>query len=141
MSEMLDSMSAVRDSLSRVPRSMNAVLDSLASDPAFACARSDTLCRAQRILDAWCRSQSRDSEIEAGGHERVSGDHISLSRDHARVSSDRAIETTSDCSMTAVPITLSRDRASFSPCGHSFAADLYHVRSSSDPLSRNLASQ
>ena len=109
----------------------NMTRHSLSSDLDCECARTDTLWRARRILDAWCRSKARDSEIEAGGHERVSGDHISLSRDHASLSGDRAslrrdhvlvsrdrdIETASDSSMTAVPVTLSRNRAFFRPSG------------------------
>ena len=114
---------------------------SLSSDRDCECARTDTLWRVRRMLDSWCRSKARDSEIEASGHASLSGGHASLSRDHARVSSDRAIETARDSSMTAGRVTLSRSRATFSPCGDSFAADLHHVRSSSDALSPNLASQ
>ena len=128
---------------------------SLSSDLDFECARSDTLWRVRRILDPSCCSKARDSEIETDGHERLSGGrtslstghaslsggHASLSRDHARVSSDRAIEAARDSSMTAVPAPLGRNGVSFSPSGDSFAPHLHHVRSSSAPLSRNLASQ
>jgi hypothetical protein len=46
-----------------------------AGDLDFESAQTDPLSKDRRIVNASCRRQSRECEIEAGGHERVSSDH------------------------------------------------------------------